>query len=118
MQTVFRVLTLALCLFALTQSARSDVACGADAGHGAMHGMPSNQQMDGHSSPSHAPRHHPCGPMSGALCQGMTGCMDVGTPVIGMQIALPVSASATPETTISRVVPLNDLAPPLTPPRA
>ncbi len=115
MQSFFRVLTLALCLFALTQGARSDLAC---AGAGAMHGMPANHQMDGHSSPSHAPRQHPCGPMSGALCQGMTGCMDVGTPVIAVQISLPVSAAATPDAAISRTIPLNDLSPPLTPPRA
>lgn len=118
MQTVFRVLTLALCLFSLTQSARSEVACRTDAGNDTMQGMPVNHQMAGHSSPSRAPRHHPCGPMSGALCQGMTGCMDVGTPILSMPIALPVAASATPEAPISRFVPLNDLAPPLTPPRA
>lgn len=118
MQSLFRVLMLALCLFALTQSARSDVACGATAASGTMSGMPANHQMDGHSSPSRVPHHHPCGPMSGALCQGMTGCMDIGTPVIAFEASLSVARSATPETVIARAVPLNDLAPPLTPPRA
>jgi hypothetical protein len=117
MKSLFRAMALLLTLFALTQSARTELACGAASGD-AMSGMPANHHMDGHSSPTRTPQHHPCGPMSGALCQMMAGCLDFGAPAVAFQVSLPSVASAATESIITRAVPLNDLAPPLTPPRA
>jgi hypothetical protein len=118
MKRLIRSLVLLLSIFALTQSARAELACGAASGDATMSGMPSHDQMDGHSSPTRAPQHHPCGPMSGALCQTMTGCLDFGTPMVALRIEFPPSTHAAPQTALARVVLPRDLAPPLTPPRA
>lgn len=118
MKSISRMLALLLCLLMLAQSARSDTACGATSGVGQASGMPASHRMDGNPAPTRAPQHHPCGPMGGALCQVMTGCVDLGAPAVAEQVVLPLLAQATPRTLITRAVPLRDLAPPLTPPRA
>jgi hypothetical protein len=56
--------------------------------------------------------------MSGALCQVMTGCMDLGTPAVAERVVLPPLTQPAPRTIITRAALLRDLAPPLTPPRA
>jgi len=118
MKPISRILALLLCLLVLAQSARSDTACGATSGVGQTSGMPSSHQMDGHPAPTPGPQHHPCGPMSGALCQMMTGCMDLGAPPVAVQVVLTHIDRTAPRTVASRIAPLRDLAPPLTPPRA
>jgi hypothetical protein len=118
MKPLSRMLALMLCLLVLAQSAWSDTVCGSSPGGHAGMGMPTHHQMDGHSTPTRAPQQHPCGPMSGALCQVMSGCLDLGAPLVAIRVArLPVT-HASPQAVTPLRVPLRDLAPPLTPPRA
>ena len=118
MKPISRLLALLLCLLVLAQSAPSGTVCSPGSGNREAGGMPASHHMDGHSAPTRAPQHHPCGPMSSALCQVMPGCMDVGAPAVAVRTVPPPVAHTAPQTATPRRAAQRNLAPPLTPPRA
>jgi len=104
----------------LLQSAAGGRECVASDHDQATTPMPMAHHEAGHhhASPGHTPLPHTCGPIDGALCFTMSGCIVTGAPTSAVRFFAEAPVTGEPAAALVDAPALRDITPESPPPRA